>query len=379
MLRPSQIVATCIAGLGLVLTTPASAARTLSVISRAGLIDALERAESGDRIVLAAGNYGAIDIRGKKWASDVIVSSASPSAPARFDTLTVFDTTHLSLKSIEIGRPLRTDEANYAIFANFRNVSFVTFDAVFFRGSMNANPTDDGNGLSIANGKNIVIKNSRFEQLGRGAQISASTDISLSSNTFQNLRTDGLNFANVQRVSIDRNMFRDFFIAAGDHPDAIQFFTAGTTTASTDIVITNNQIFQGRGVGTQGIFLTDQVGSLPYKNVRIENNLLYVFDGYNGIMVANGQRVEVIGNSVLSEQKDNQKFWIRLEKTEGAVVRNNVADSIVDQNNAAMTLTNNVFLDKTPSFASRIRGLSAQANATAASLIVPGIGYQLPR
>jgi L-fucose mutarotase/ribose pyranase (RbsD/FucU family) len=379
MLRASQIVAMCVLGLGLVVATPACAGRIHSVISRAGLIDALARAESGDRIVLAAGNYGAIDIRDRVFSIDVTLQSANSTQPAIIETMTISNSAHLAFRSLEIGRALKVGEADYSRMVSIRATNNVKFDSINFRGSLDNNPRNDGYGLVFNGGRGLEISNSSFTEFNRAVQVGTASDITVKNTRFFGLRSDGLNFADVQRVVIDRNSFRDFTVGDGDHPDAIQFWTTGTTRSSTDIVITNNEIFQGRGAGTQGIFLTDQVGSLPYQNVRIENNLLYVFDGYNGIMVANGRGVQIIGNSILSEQSDNQKFWIRLEKTEGSIVRNNIADSIVNQNNAGMTLANNVFLDKDPSFAKRIVGLSAQANATAASLIVPGIGYQTPR
>lgn len=379
MFRASQIVAMCVLGLGMVIITPACAARTHSVISRAGLIDALARAESGDRIILSAGNYGAIDIRERVFSADVTIQSASAGQPALIETITISNSAHLAFRSLVIGRALKPGEADYSRMVSIRSSNNLKFDSINFHGSLDNNPRNDGHGLVFNGGRGLEISNSSFTEFDRAVQVASATDVAIKNTRFFGLRSDGLNFADVQRVVIDRNSFRDFSVGVGDHPDAIQFWTTGTTRSSTDIVITNNQIFQGRGAGTQGIFLTDQVGSLPYQNVRIENNLLYVFDGYNGIMVANARGVQIIGNSVLSEQSDNQKFWIRLEKTEGAIVRNNIADSIVNQNNAGMTLTNNVFLDKDPSFAKRIGGLSAQANATVAGLIVPGIGYQTPQ
>lgn len=373
LLKSSILVA-----LGVAAVTPADAARTLNVSSRAGLIDAIARAQNGDRIILAPGNYGAIDIRGKSWSTDVMLMAASTANPARIDALTVNAVSHLSIKSLHIGRPLNPGEPNYGIFGNFRSVSSVTLDDVFVHGSMDNNPVNDGNGLNFVDSRNVTIKACRFEQLGRGLSASGSTDIVFNNNVFRAMRTDGMNFANVQRVTIDGNKFSDFFVGVGDHPDAIQFWTAGTKQASSNIIIRNNQIFQGRGAGTQGIFLTDQIGTLPYQNVRIENNLLYVYDGYNGIMVGNGRGIEIIGNSVLSESRDNQKYWIRLDRVEGVTLRNNVADSFVNQNNKSMTMDNNVFLDARPSVAGRIRDLQALAEATAAGLVIPGVGYQPP-
>jgi Right handed beta helix region len=358
--------------------TPVDAARTYNVSTRAGLVDAIARASGGDRIILASGNYGNIDIRNKTWSTDMMLASASPANPARIEILTVNAVSHLSIKSLHIGRPLNPGEANYAIFGNFRNVSAVTLDDVFVRGSMDSNPVNDGNGLNFVDSRSVTVKASRFEELGRGIQMSGSTDLTLTGNVFRHMRTDGMNFANVQRVLIDANMFSDFFVGEGDHPDAIQFWTLGTKQASTNIIIRNNQIFQGRGAGTQGIFLTDQVGTLPYQNVRIENNLLYVYDGYNGIMVGHGRQIEIIGNSVLSESRDNQKYWIRLDRVEGVTLRNNVADSFVNQNNKSITMDNNIFLDTRTSIAARIRDLQALAGATAAGLVIPGVGYQIP-
>jgi hypothetical protein len=364
--------------IGIAAATPAEATRTYNVSSRAGLVDAIARAESGDRIILAPGNYGSVDIRGKSWASDVMLVSASAANPAQIETLTVNGVSHLAIKSLQIGRPLNPGEPNYAIFGNFRNVSAVTLEGVFVRGSMDNNPVNDGNGLNFVESRNVTVKASRFEQLGRGLSASGSTDIAFNNNVFRAMRTDGMNFANVQRVTIDGNKFSDFFVGEGDHPDAIQFWTAGTKQASSNIIIRNNQIFQGRGAGTQGIFLTDQVGTLPYQNVRIENNLLYVYDGYNGIMVGHGRGIEIIGNSVLSETRDNQKYWIRLDRVEGVTLRNNLADSFVNQNNKAMTTENNIFLDARPGTAGRIRDLQAQAGATVEGLVIAGVGYQPP-
>jgi hypothetical protein len=365
--------------IGVAAATPAQATHSYNVSSPAGLIDAIARAESGDRIILAPGNYGSIDIRGKAWSTDVMLISASVANPAQIETLTVNTVSHLSIKSLQIGRPLNRGEADYAIFGNFRNVSAVTLDDVFVHGSLDNNPVNDGNGLNFVDSKNITIKDSHFEQLGRAVQMSGSTDLILNNNIIRYMRTDGMNFANVQRILIDSNVFSDFFVGEGDHPDAIQFWTVGTKQASSNIIIRNNQILQGKGAGTQGIFLTDQVGNLPYENVRIENNLLYVYDGYNGIMIGNGRQVEIIGNSVLSDPSDNRKYWIRLDQVDGVIMRNNLADSFVNQNNRALDNSNNVFLDINSSLAGRIRDLRALGAATAGGLTVPGIGYQFPK
>lgn len=364
--------------LGVAAVTPAEATRTYNVSSRPGLVDAIARAAAGDRIILASGNYGAIDIRGRVFATDVTIQSANDSQLALIETITISASAHLAFKSLVIGRALKAGEADYSRMVSVRSSKNLKFDNINFHGSLDNNPGNDGYGLVFNGGRNLEISNSSFTEFNRAVQVGSATDIVVKNTRFFGLRSDGLNFADVQRVVIDHNIFRDFTVGVGDHPDAIQFWTLGTTRPSTDIVITNNQVFQGRGAGTQGIFLTDQVGTLPYQNVRIENNLLYVYDGYNGIMVGNGRNVEIIGNSVLSESRDNQKYWIRLDRVEGVTLRNNIADSFVNQNNKGMTTENNIFLDARPSVGGRIRDLQALAGATAAGLVIPGVGYQPP-
>ncbi len=285
------------------------------------------------------------------------------------------DSSHIKFHGLEIGRPLLTGEPEHTRYAYVKNGSYITFSSVFFRGSMDGNSANDGYGLWVANGKFVTVQNSRFEQLARGVVFADSTDLNLRGNSFQNLRSDGADFASVQRVTIDSNTFRNFNPVGLDHPDAIQFWTSGTTKASSDIVISNNQIFQGTGGGIQGIFLRDEVGTLPYQNVKILNNLAYVKDFYNGIAVLGGNNVEISGNSVLSPTGDDKKFNIRVEKVVGGVVRNNVADVLINVNNTALTLASNKFLNTDASIAPKISGINAGATATAASLVLAGTGY----
>jgi hypothetical protein len=347
----------------------------IRVSNAAGLTTALTKAKAGDRILLAAGNYGDVNIRGLKFASDITIMSASATNVAKIDTLKITDSSRIKFQSVEIGRALKSNEYEFSSYASVQNASYITFNSVFFHGSMDSDSSNDGRGLTVTNGKFVAVQNSRFEQVSRGIVFSNSTDLNVRSNSFQNLRSDGVDFANVQRVVVDSNSFRNFTAIGDDHPDAIQFWTTGTTTPSTDIVISNNQIFQGTGKGIQGIFLRDEVGTLPYQNVRIVNNLAYVHDFYNGIAVLGGRNVEISGNTVLSPTGDDKKFNIRVEKVVGGTVRNNVADVLINTNNTALTLSSNRWLTTDTSLASKISGINKLASATVSNLVVAGTGY----
>jgi Right handed beta helix region len=347
----------------------------IRVTSNATLKTALTAAKAGDRILLAAGNYGDVAIKGLNFASDITIMSASATNAAKINILSVTDSSHIKFQGLEIGRPLLTGEPEWTRYASVKNGTNITFNSVYFHGSLDGNSANDGQGLNVTASKFVTIQNSRFEQLTRGVVFADSSDLTLKGNSFRNLRSDGADFAAVQRVTIDANTFRDFKPVGLDHPDAIQFWTSGTTKASTDILISNNQIFQGNGGGIQAIFLRDEVGTLPYQNVRITNNVAYVPDFHNGIALLGGRNVEISGNTVLSPTTDTKKFTIRLENTAGAVIRNNVADVLINVNNTALTLGTNKFLSTDPKVALLIPDVNKGALATAAGLVISGTGY----
>lgn len=348
----------------------------IKVSNAAELQKAVAGAKGGDRILLAGGNYGNVWLLNKSLATDVTIMSADAKNQARIEVLTVKNSSHLVFKSLEIGRPLKVGEANFALFGIFADVSHITLDGVFVHGSLDGNAGNDGNGIGFRDSNHVTVKNSRFEQVGRGLQIGTTTDVLVQNNVFTNIGLDGMNFAEVQRVVIEGNKLSNFFPQPGDHPDAIQFWTYGTTRVSSDIVIRNNEIFQGDGRGIQGIFLGEELGTLPYTNVTIENNLVYIHDGYNGIALDHGVNISVIGNTVLGDPNDNEKERILLQNVTGGIVKNNLAEQLIDTTNSGVSFSNNVFLEKSPGFVSRIKGVNALAKATVSGLHVAGIGYQ---
>jgi hypothetical protein len=113
----------------------------------------------------------------------------------------------------------------------------------------------------------------------------------------------------------------------GDHPDAIQFLTAGSKAPATDIRVTGNVVFRGEGQATQGIFLRDQVGTLPFERVTIADNLI-VGTGYNGILVMGAKDLAITGNELVSNPGGTNNTWLRVERGEGVTASRNRAQLI---------------------------------------------------
>jgi hypothetical protein len=348
----------------------------INVSNSAQLQSALDRAAGGDTIVLAGGNYGTTNIANKHFSTGVTIKSASLSNRAHFDYLGISRSSNLNFEGLDVGHARRHGENESTHYSRVTDSDHIRMVGMSFHGSLDNNPANDGIGLNVTNSDHFQLMGSTFRDLYRGAFFQRDEDLTVASNSFQSIRTDGVNFGTVNGVVIDKNSFTDFHPARGDHADAIQFWLTGQPHGSSDIVITNNTIMQGSGVGVQGIFISDPK-QFDYKNVRIENNLIYGNDQYHGIFLNGVHGAQVIGNTLLSRSNDHKMMWIDLHNGSNFVVKDNLADTIVVKPGATgVSMSHNASLDD----AAWIRSLIPNLNAprTVHDLIIDDYGYQVP-
>lgn len=348
---------------------------TTTVSDLTQLRTALAAAAPGDTILLQGGNYGTLELRDLRFAGQVTIASASATTPAHFDNLTVRASENIRFVGVDVGRALAAGEPNYASYATVVDSKSIAFEGSTFRGNMDGNLNNDGIGLGVTNSSFVTVTGSTFTELFRGGTFTFSADLNIAQNTFKNLAVSGNTFAQVTRLVLDGNYYGGWGAYDGyNHPDAVQFMTAGTNAASTDIVIKNNVILQGGAATFQGIFVNDETGKMPYKNVLIQNNLVYT-DQYNGISVLGGENVTIVGNSVLSQTGDSVANRIWMLNVNGGYVHNNIADAYIWDNVTATRGTNyEIGLNNAGSLA--FPNLNAGAAASVADLIVPLIGFQ---
>ena len=74
----------------------------------------------------------------------------------------------------------------------------------------------------------------------------------------------------------------DFHPIPVDHPDGIQLWSTDQKTSASNITIRYNLVVRGKGEATQGIFVRDVVGGLPFKSVQVYGNLV-IGARFNGI------------------------------------------------------------------------------------------------
>jgi cell division septation protein DedD len=340
---------------------------SIVISSQTQLDAAMSKATGGETFLLAAGSYN-LKLYNKSFSSPVTVTSLDSGNPARIGATTLSNVSNLTLKNLELGFSLpagaQTEGPSMVKATGGGNI---VVDGCYIHGSLDNNPSNDGFGVWFNSVDGVTVTNNKFEQLGRGGQFFGVSNLTVSNNDVREIRTDGFDFSGVDHVAIEKNYFTNFRPVSGDHPDAIQFQTAGSTSSSTDVVIRNNVIETGSGGGMQGIFMRDEAGTLPYKRVSIENNIVIGKNMPNGITVSHGENVTLRNNTVISPTDDANPVWIRIESVTGLNASGNVADSGGQ---------------KTPkeAFSTYQMSLLTSGNLprlTASQFIVSGIGYQL--
>lgn len=284
----------------------------IKVSTTAELTAALKAAIGGEVIGLAPGVYSGLTYKvAPAPASEVVITSADPDNRASVTDFSLTRARNLTFRGLDLLALPHPEIAvldNYVAF-KFFSCTNLRFEGVGVHGSLNGSADDDVCGISIRNSSGVVVTGCEFQQLGRGLALGQTVDITLTNNRVHDLRSDGFNLSEVQRVRISGNSFRDFRPQGGDHPDCIQFWTTANKTPSTDILITGNLIERGDGAYTQGIFLRDQLGTLPFERVTISDNLING-TGYSGIRV-NGVRGLVMHlNELVSWAGENRTFLL---------------------------------------------------------------------
>lgn len=345
------------------------------VHNQAELTAALKKVQGGETIKLASGSYGVIKLDNINPSGNVTIVSADLGNPAKVDQILVSSSSNFTFKGLDVGLPVGSPEPGTKM-NSVTGSSKISFDDVHFSGTKTNPAESSASGLVVRDSADVSAANSTFDHVMAGVDFARTTGIIVKNNSFSQIRRDGMILSEVSDVLIDGNVITDLHPAGADHPDGIQFFTNGTKKASSNITISNNVIVQGAGAATQGIFLGDELGgALPYTNVNIVNNLVYMSGLSHGIYVAGGRGVVVSSNSVLSRSDDATPTWIMLRDVSGAAVSNNVADKMVSSNSVAVTVSGNSWLEQSGSTLRSLGNLNGMAQARISDLLVERLGF----
>jgi Ca2+-binding RTX toxin-like protein len=315
----------------------------ITVSSTSTLMSALSHAHAGDTIQLKAGEYDGLAMKNLTFSSDVTITSADPLHQAVLTNFNMTNVTGVTFRNVDL---FANGPTGYYDF-NVRSSTDVHFDHVTVHGSLDNNSSDDACGILFYGSNDVSITNSTFQQLGKAAQVAVGSKVVLTGNTVHDIGSDGFDFSQVDHVTVSGNNFTSFHPTAGDHADAIQFWTTGTTAPSHDIVVSNNVVTQGNGTGSQGIFIGDSNGALTFQNVTVSGNLI---EGglYNGIRLNYAQGVNISNNTLIS-QVNGLQIRLEIDNSTNVVSTGNQAIKIITSNDTNLTESgdtlNNVMAD----------------------------------
>ncbi|KFE33570.1 right-handed parallel beta-helix repeat-containing protein [Thioclava atlantica] len=318
--------------LALVAVTPGFA-KDWRVAAPGELAQVLERVVPGDVVDLAPGRYPELVLNKVAGAqgAPITIRSAEPGHPAQIARMDLREVSHLVLDRLIFDyRHSQGDAANLRPFQVFTTRDLTIRDSLF-DGDLappdpaltELGPLPTAFGLAVRASTGITIEDNEFRLFYRGAIVTDCTDVVLRGNDIHDMRMDGLNFAQVERVRIEKNHIHDFrrALGSGDHADMIQFWTARTERPTRDVVIAENVLNSGFGGFTQSIFIRNEMvdrgeagREMYYRNLDIRDNVI-VNAHLHGISVGetDGLRIEnnTLIHDVFSEgEKRDPRLWI---------------------------------------------------------------------
>jgi len=316
---------------------------TKNVSTSRQLLDALAGASGGDRIVLAAGNYGNVSLAKHDFNGPVTLAGAGK---AVFTGLALRDVANLTLDGLAFDyAPGKSPSETPFVVATSKNVTIRNAD---FDGHL-AGGYGAGLGLKVTRSAQITVENSDFAKFQRGAFFLDVTGLTVRGNDMRLMSEDVLEFAQVIGARIERNHLYDMQTPPErKHKDLIQFWSAGTTKPSADVVIRDNVLESDEPL-VHGIFLGNEIGrsnkSFKYQNILIENNK--VTSGHVlGLVVEHSSKVTIRGNEVrihpdLKKTSMNTPVIDVTPDSTGVVISGNTAHALPDKLGAGWTVTGN--------------------------------------
>ena len=300
------------------------------VSSASELQAALASAKGGDTIALESGDYGRLALNNLKFDSPVTITSADGAGGARFQHITVKNSSHLALDdlTVEFGPAARQNDKAIDIMGS-DHVKITNSEIIGHAGTKNW--WDISRGIEVwQNSSNIEVSNNHIHHVSRGG-VFFGTNINVKDNVIDDIRLDGLFFGKADNVLIENNFLTDFYRQGDEHADYIQF-DPGTTGAARDVVIRGNVMLKGNGKGdVQGIFGANHhmnAHNSVFENFLIEDNI-YLDHGLNAIQFYSGKNMVVRNNTVLTDPADGRVVWVRLYGPQSnSVIEDNVATQV---------------------------------------------------
>jgi hypothetical protein len=271
---------------------------TYHVVNQSQLNEAISKAQGGDSILLASGNYARLALDAD-FASSVTIASADKTRPAVVTELRINGATNVSLENLKFDHTGRSNEA-----FRIENSSKISIKGATFDGHVTSEGFGSGHGLKVSNSSDITVEDSKAFNFVNGFTFSNVNGLVVKGNDMSGMAADSMRFAGVADVRIEGNNYHSQKSPADlQHKDAIQFWTSSTEGPSKNVIITGNTFDNNEKTHTifMGNALAREDLSKPYVDFLIEKN--HIKGGHaHGIAIEHVNGV-VIRDNVL-EQAD---------------------------------------------------------------------------
>ncbi len=277
-----------LAGCGEAATSQPSNVRTVS--SAEELQAALKDARAGMEIRVAPGEYGALNLRGRKIEDGwLTVTAAGPQRP-------VFSSVSLSRANGIIVSGLQLTGPGRPVISIINASNIILSDNLIGGATLNDDPWDEtGTGFRIRFSRHVTVLGNKFTDLFGTGYIQGSDGVIIAENEITKVR-EGFNVASTANLYIERNYFHGFSpkFQNGEHPDSIQFWTAREKQGARNVRIAENVMLHGICGAIQGIFIRSERATVRHSNITIERNVYYgaskhgvTLGGTDGGLIAN--------------------------------------------------------------------------------------------
>ncbi|MEW5963364.1 MAG: right-handed parallel beta-helix repeat-containing protein [Pseudomonadota bacterium] len=319
------------------------------VTTAAELLLALAVATPGSVIELAPSRFGDVVIDGSRFAGTVTIKSADPATPATLDSLQIKNSSHIAIEGIRIEHVLAPGEPDWVAAVRIDKSDHIAITGSEVCGSADDNHTNDGQGVLVLDSSVVRLDANTFHDLKTAVSVGRAEEIEITANTFRDLRSDGVDLANVRRVAVEGNAFSDFHtqLALGDHPDMIQLWNDGSFGDMSDIAIRNNSLLKGAGDDVPAIFMqgalprSGSAAPAPAHHIVIEGNVIET-GAAQGIWLADVDQALISSNTVTKAADGALTPTIRTDHTSGTTIEHNIAPRIEDVGSSGLTTVGNI-------------------------------------
>lgn len=207
-----------------------------------------------------------------------------------------------------------------------------------------------GNGVMVRNCTDTDIVGNHIHNVGVAVAHLNGLRLKINKNHIHELQGDAITGgtgtdepSHFDTLDISENTIYDMFFTEGEHPDGIQLYTAGATTAAGNVTIRNNDIRRRDGLPFQGIFIGNNSG-IPYYGFVIEGNL--VMSGmWHGITLDHGVGGKLNNNFTQGDGSlavDGQKMacWLNLRDCTNSEAKGNTCSSLFESSTVGAPSTN---------------------------------------